>query len=287
MTVFATPHELREHIEMKRLEGKTALITGAARGLGAAMAQRFAEQGAMVVINDLVLEDAQKAAAQVGGHAVAADVSDPAAVTAMFVEVSRLLPRLDILVNNAGISGIGQSEADEIVEKRRRQAEEIAATGKIETFIDRTVVTTDDAWRRMQAVHVDGTFFCCREALKIMNPAMAGSIINIGSIIGTFGRFGSVPYAAAKAAILGLTRTLAHEVAARGIRVNAIAPGFIDTDMIAPFQQLHDGLIAQTPLRRLGIPDDVAWAGVYLASDESKFMTGQVISPNGGWYMSQ
>jgi NAD(P)-dependent dehydrogenase (short-subunit alcohol dehydrogenase family) len=271
---------------MKRLEGKTALITGAAKGLGAAMAHRFAEQGATVIINDLALEDARKAAAQVGGHAVAADVSDPASVAAMFVEVSRLLPRLDILVNNAGIADAG--EIDEIIEKRRKQAEEIAATGKIETFIDRTVFTTDDAWRRMQAVHVDGTFFCCREALKIMNPAMTGSIINISSIMGTFGRGGSsVPYGTAKAAILGLTRALAHEVAARGIRVNAIAPGFIDTDMIAPFQPFHAGFIAQTPLRRLGIPDDVAWAGVYLASDESKFLTGQVISPNGGWYMSQ
>ena len=153
---------------MNRLEGKTALITGAAKGLGAAMAQRFAEQGATVIINDLVLEDARKVAVQVGGHAVAADVSDPAAVTAMFLEVSRLLPRLDILVNNAGISGVVQSDIDETVEQRRKQAEEIAATGRIETFIDRTVVTTDDAWRKMQAVHVDGTFFCCREALKII-----------------------------------------------------------------------------------------------------------------------
>ena len=272
---------------MNRLEGKTALITGAARGLGAAMAQRFAEQGATVIVNDLILEDAQKVAAQVGGHAVAADVSDPTAVTAMFLEVSRLRPRLDILVNNAGISDAVQSEIDETIEKRRKQAEEIAATGRIETFIDRTVVTTDDAWRKMQAVHVDGTFFCCREALKIMNPAMAGSIINISSIIGTFGRGGRLPYATAKAAVLGLTRALAHEVAARGIRVNAIAPGWIDTDMIAPLQPLHAGLIVQTPLGRLGMPDDVAWAAVYLASDESKFMTGQVISPNGGWYMSQ
>jgi 3-oxoacyl-[acyl-carrier protein] reductase len=272
---------------MKRLEGKTALITGAGRGLGAAMAQRFAEHGATVVVNDLVLEDAKRVAARISGHAIAADVSDPSAVASMFVEVSRLLPRLDILVNNAGINAAVRSQIDEIIEKRRKQAEEIAAVGKIETFIDRTILTTDEDWRKMQAVHVDGTFFCCREALKIMNSAMTGSIINISSIIGTFGRGGSVPYATAKAAMLGLTRALAHEVAARSIRVNAIAPGWIDTDMNAPLQPLFAGLIAQTPLRRLGTPDDVAWAAVYLASDESKFLTGQVISPNGGWYMSQ
>ena len=272
---------------MKRLDGKTALITGAASGLGAAMARRFAEEGATVIVNDLALESAKKVASEIGGHALAADVSDSAAVAAMFREVSQLVPRLDILVNNAGISGIVPSELDEIMAKRRKQAEEIAATGKISTFVDVTVTTTDDAWRKMQAVHVDGTFFCCREALKIMNPAMAGSIINMASIIGTFGRGGGVAYATAKAAILGLTRSLAHEVAARGIRVNAIAPGWIDTDFIAPIKALHAGLVAQTPLRRLGTPDDVAWAAVYLASDEAGFMTGQVISPNGGWYMSQ
>jgi 3-oxoacyl-[acyl-carrier protein] reductase len=272
---------------MKRLEGKTALITGAGKGLGAAMARRFADEGATVVINDLTLQDARRTASELRGHAIAADVSDPSAVAAMFSEVSRVLPRLDILVNNAGISGFVQSDFDEIIAKRQKQAEEFSTTGKVETFVDVTVNTSDDAWRRMQAVHVDGTFYCCREALKIMNPAMAGSIINISSIIGTFGRGGGVPYAAAKAAILGLTRSLAHEVALRGIRVNAIAPGYIDTDMIAPFQPIHAGIIAQTPMRRLGAPDDVAWAAVYLASDEAKFMTGQVISPNGGWYMSQ
>jgi 3-oxoacyl-[acyl-carrier protein] reductase len=277
----------KEQIEMKRLEGKTALVTGAARGLGAAMARRFAGQGATVIVNDLALEDARKVATELGGHAVAADVSDPASVAAMFREVSQLSSRLDILVNNAGISGIVQAELDEIIAKRGQQMQELATTGKISTFVDVTVSTTDDAWRRMQAVHVDGTFFCCREALKIMNPAMAGSIINISSIIGTFGRGGGVPYATAKAAILGMTRSLAHEVAARGIRVNAIAPGWIDTEFIAPIKPLHAGIIAQTPMRQLGSPDDVAWAAVYLASDEAKFMTGQVISPNGGWYMSQ
>lgn len=270
-----------------RLQGKAALITGAAKGLGAAIARRFGEQGATVIVNDLSREKAQNIASEVGGFAVAADVSDPASVASMFSEVSRLVPRLDILVNNAGISGVTQREVDTRLEKRVRQMEEISATGKTTTFIDVTVSIADDQRRRMQAVHVDGTFFCCREALKLMNSRMGGSIINMSSILGTYGKGGDVPYATAKAAILGLTRSLAHEVALRDIRVNAIAPGWIDTDMIAPLRPLHDGIAAATPLGRLGKPDDVAWAAVYLASDEAKFLTGQVISPNGGWYMSQ
>jgi len=142
-------------------------------------------------------------------------------------------------------------------------------------------------WHRMMSIHVDGTFFCCREALKMMNPQMSGNIINMSSIIGTFGRGGGTAYATAKAALLGFTRSLAHEVVARNIRVNAIAPGWIATDMTAPLEALHPAIKAQTPMGRLGDPDDIAWAAVYLASEEAKFMTGQVISPNGGWYMSQ
>ena len=273
---------------MNRLQGKTALITGAARGLGAAIAQRFKDEGARVIINDVSLDNARSAADRIGCDAVAADVSDSAQVAAMFDEVRRLSPQLDILVNNAGISGLeGRNDADQVVAMRRQQAEERARGGPIETFIDATVHTPDHAWRRMQAVHVDGTFYCCREALKIMNPQMSGAIVNMSSIMGTLGRPGNVPYSTAKAAILGLTRSLAHEVALRNIRVNAIAPGWIETDMTAPIKSLHVGLKAQTPLRRMGEPDDIAWAAVYLASDEAKFMTGQVISPNGGWYMSQ
>lgn len=273
---------------MSRLQGKIALITGAARGLGAAIARRFTEEGAEVIVNDLSLEAARATAEELGGHAVAADVAQSASVEAMFAEVGKLAPRLDILVNNAGISGLeGRNDVDQLIAQRIQLAQEIAGGGPIKSFIDATTQTTDAHWRRMLGVHIDGTFFCCRAALKIMNPQMAGSIVNISSVMGTFGRPGNVPYSTAKAAILGLTRALAHEVAPRNIRVNAIAPGWIDTDMTAPLGPLRQHIAAGTPLRRIGEPDDIAWAAVYLASDEAKFMTGQVVSPNGGWYMSQ
>ena len=272
---------------MGRLEGKIALIRGAAKGIGAAMAQRFAEEGAKVIVNDLALENAREMASHIDGYAIAADVSDPSSVAAMFNEIARRFARLDILVNNAGISGMELDDVDELIEKRQKQIEEIATTGKISTFIDVTVSITDDHWRRVQAVHVDGTFHCCRDALKFMNPQMSGSIINIASVTGTSGKGGNLPYVTAKAAILGMTRALATEVGPRGIRVNAIAPGWIETEMTAPFKPLLGGIAAQSPLLRLGTPDDVAWAAVYLASDEAKFMTGQVLAPNGGLYMSQ
>jgi len=215
-------------------------------------------------------------------------VAQKADIDRLFAETKTAFGRLDILVNNAGISGLeGRNDADQIIALRLKQADEIARGGPVETFLDGTVSTTDAGWRRMLGVHVDGTFFCTREALKMMNAQMSGAIVNMASVMGTFGRPGSVPYSTAKAAILGFTRALAHEVAPRNIRVNSIAPGWIDTDMTVPLGQLKARIAAQTPLGRIGEPDDIAWAAVYLASDEAKFMTGQVISPNGGWYMSQ
>ncbi len=273
---------------MKRLEGKTALVTGGARGLGAQIAQRFSEEGAHVIVNDLNLDAARATAARLGGQALAADVSSSRSVAAMFQEVRKLVPSLDILVNNAGISGLeGRNDVAERVAKAIKAAEDRAAGRCPESSFEGTADTSDEDWRRMQGVHVDGTFYCSREALKLMTPKQSGSIINMGSIMGTFGRGGGTAYCTAKAAILGFTRALAHEVAPYGIRVNAIAPGWIATDMTKPIEAMHPMLIAQTPLGRIGEPDDIAWAAVYLASEEAKFMTGQVISPNGGWYMSQ
>jgi len=275
---------------MNRLQGKVALITGAARGLGLAIAKRFVEEGASVVIlNDLDLEATEKAAAPLGGVGLAADVSSSAAVKRMFETVAKRFGRLDVLVNNAGISGVENDPElrSKFRDKQLLQAAELAAGGPIKTHLDSTVEVTDEAWRKMLAVHLDGTFYCTREALKLMNPQLSGAIINMGSIMGTAGGAGAAAYCAAKAGILGFTRSLAREVVTRNIRVNAIAPGWIDTDMTAFLDEMKAIIAAGTPMHRLGEPDDIAWAAVYLASEEAKFVTGQVLSPNGGWHMSQ
>ena len=274
---------------MNRLQDKVALITGAARGLGLAIAQRFREEGAAIVINDLDPAAADKAAAPLGGIGIAADVSDSAAVARMFERVRAEHGRLDVLVNNAGINGLeGDSErAAAFSQRTLAQMAELVSGGPVKTHLDMTVEMTDAEWRRMLAVHLDGTFYCTRAALAIMGPQLAGSIINMGSIVGTSGVAGAAAYAAAKGGILGFTRAVAREVVSRNIRVNAIAPGWIETDMTAFLGESRRLIEAQTPMHRLGEPDDVAWAAVYLASEEAKFVTGQVLSPNGGWTMNQ
>jgi len=272
-----------------RLRGKIALITGAARGLGFAIGRRFRDEGATVVVNDLDAAAADRAAAELGGLGIAADVADSAAVDRMLARVGERYGRLDVLVNNAGINGIENepARADEFRGRMLAQAAEIGAGGPIRTHLDFTVEETDASWRRMLAVHLDGTFYCSRAALRLMNAQGAGAIVNMGSIVGTSGVAGAAAYAAAKGGILGFTRALAREVVSRGIRVNAIAPGWIETDMVTFLGDARGLIAAQTPMGRLGDADDIAWAAVYLASDEAKFVTGQVLSPNGGWYMSQ
>ena len=273
-----------------RLDGTLALVTGAGRGIGAAIARRFHQEGAAIIVNDVTLAAAEPLARELGGTALAADVADSAAVARMFEEVARRFGRLDVLVNNAGISGLeGQPETAALMAQlAEQQQSERSAGGPITTHLDVTMHLPDEAWRRMIAVHLDGTFFCSREALKIMAPRNAGSIVNMGSIMGTAGGIPGAPhYSAAKAGIMGFTRALAREVVTHDIRVNAIAPGFIATDMTAGLSPMRRAIELQTPMTRFGDVDDVAWAAVYLASDEAKFVTGQVLSPNGGWHMSQ
>ena len=254
-----------------RLSGKLALITGAGAGLGAQIARRFHEEGAEVVVNDLRKEAAEAVAREVAGTAIAADVADSTAVAAMFEQLDREHGRLDVLVNNAGFAFDGDPETERrFNEIPLQQMAEAAAGGPIRSHLDLTVGLSDEAWLRMIDVHLNGTFYCCREGLKIMNRQGAGSILNMGSIMGTAGGAGALSYCAAKAGILGLTRSLAREVVSRGIRVNALAPGFIDTDLTAPIQGARPLIEAMTPMRRFGDTDDIAGFRLSQVFDQSR-----------------
>ena len=277
---------------MDRLLGRTALVTGAARGLGAQIVRRFAEEGAHVIVNHLNLKAALETAEKYNGDAFACDISNSSQVDQMFLDIAEKGLEIDILVNNAGISGLeGDNQAQERVRKSLKIAE-AAANGKVPEIDPPILEVTDSSWSKMLSVHLDGTFFCSRAFVKNLRKSgshteMGLAIINMGSIMGTSGGSGSAAYCAAKAGILGLTRSLARELAPFHVRVNAIAPGYIHTDMTSPMAEMFPLLVAQTPQGRLGDPDDIAWAAVYLGSDEAKFVTGQTLSPNGGWYMSQ
>jgi len=279
----------------ERLKQKVAIVTGGGSGLGAAISRRFAAEGAVVFPADMNESSARAVHAECekltpGGGALAVDVADSASVAKMFAEFGKKQKRLDVLVNNAGI-GLKGSRAANFVALMLKQAQEVAAKGRVETHCDATMELADDDWDRMLRIHLYGTFYCSREALKIMSrqtgELSTGKIINMGSIMGTSGGAGAIDYCAAKGGILGFTRALAREVASRKIQVNAIAPGFVDTPLLDEMHAAYPLVAAAAPLARLGQPDDIAWAAVYLASSESDWVTGQTLSPNGGWHMSQ
>ena len=274
---------------MDRLKNKIAVITGGAKGLGASIARHFFNEGAKVILCDINIDQATIKANELGGKAYYLDVSDSLNVQKVFLNIKSEFNQLDILVNNAGINGFEnrQDLLDERMKVNNQQNKEFAETGKIDSHFDVTVNMSDDDWHKMISVHLNGTFFCTREALKIMNNQERASIINMGSVLGTTGGPSSPHYSAAKAAILGFTRATARELASRNIRVNAIAPGYIDTDMTSSLGDVKKLVKSSTPMKKFGQTDDIAWAAVYLASEEAKFVTGQTLSPNGGFVMSQ
>ena len=272
-----------------RLNGKVAVITGGAKGLGLSIAEKFHEEGCQIIICDILSSEANKVAENLKGKSFELDVSDSKQVLDIFNDINKLYDKIDILINNAGINGF--ENRPDIIEERNRvnkaQIREYSENKTIDTHFDVTVNMSDFDWYKMINIHLSGTFFCTREALKIMNKYNSGSIINMGSVLGTTGGPSSPHYSAAKGGILAYTRALARELASRNIRVNAIAPGYIDTDMTNNLGYVKELIKSQTPIKKFGVPEDIAWAAVYLASDEAKFMTGQTISPNGGFVMSQ
>jgi len=244
------------------LAGKTALVTGGTRGIGNAIAARLLSMGARVVITGRDAGSAAKAAEGLsarGGNCsgIGLDVSAFDAVQETLKETGKQVGGFDILVNNAGIT------RDDVL-LRMKEAD----------------------WDAVLSTNLKGAFACSRAVIRDMVKKRWGRIVNISSIVGAMGNAGQVNYVAAKAGLVGMTKTLAREYATRGITANAVAPGFIETDMTRALEPAaREGLLAQIPMERFGGPEDVAAAVAYLASDEAAYVTGQVIHVNGGMLM--
>lgn len=247
---------------MKKLENKVAVITGTASGIGRAIALRFADEGARIIAADLNEAGNDETVRLVQAKGVEAfgvitNVGSSSAVAELFAKSDERGWPIDVLVSNAGNSG------------KNTPVQEM----------------TNEQWQSILDVHLNGTFYCTREAIKRMLPRKQGSIVNLGSVAGLRGMPGGASYAAAKAGIIGLTKGVALEMARFGIRINCIAPGWIETPILDNLpDKWRDNLVNVTPLGRLGQPEEIAAVALFLASDESSFITGQVISPNGGMY---
>lgn len=274
---------------MTSLNGKAALVTGAGQGIGRACALALAEAGARVAVVDLKLESAEATVAALPDPAkhlaLACNVADSAAVKAAFARAQQAFGRLDVLVNNAG-TGTGPNDGSaKMYELMAARNAELARGEKPKTHVEQLVFMEDEGWRAVMGVNLDGAFYCTREALRIMAAQdIRGSIINIASTAVQSGE-GPVHYVTSKAALVGLTRALSREVASRGIRVNAVAPGPTDTPLMRSIpEEWITSLEKAIPLGRLARPEEVAAAVRFLASDEASYVTGSVLVANGGSY---
>ena len=245
-----------------KLEGKKALITGAAQGIGKTIALLFAREGADVAVSDVNLDRARETAREIEAlgrrsAAIEGNVADFNSCDELISKTIEDLGGLDILVNNAGIT------RDTLILRMK-----------------------EEDWDAVIGVNLKGTFNCTKAAVKHMSKQRTGKIVNIASIVGLMGNAGQANYSASKAGVIGLTKTTAREFASRGINVNAVAPGFIATAMTDAIpEKARNELIGQIPMGRLGSADDVAEVVLFLSSAASDYITGQVVSVNGGMYM--
>ncbi len=247
---------------MGKLDQKVAVVTGSARGIGKSIAMKLISEGAKVIISDINVESSNATAIELKNAgadvlSIAADVSKAESAEQLIQETVKTCGRIDILVNNAGITRdtllIRMSESD---------------------------------WDAVIQVNLKGSFNCLKAAAKVMMKQRSGKIINIASVVGLMGNFGQANYSASKAGLIGLTKTAAKELGSRGINVNAVAPGYIETDMTKDLSdQAKESFLSVIPLKRPGTPEDVAKAVAFLASADSDYITGQVLVVDGGLLM--
>lgn len=250
-------------LQSKNLTGRVALVTGGSRGIGRAICVKLASQGATVYVNftsnPTAADETVKLCQEQGAQAFALgfDVSDSAAVDAAFEKIQKDSSKLDILINNAGISKDGLF-----------------------------VRMKDEDWQRIMNINLNGAFYCARAAARLMMKARYGRIVNMSSVVGEMGNPGQAPYVSSKAALIGLTKSVAKELASRNVTVNAVTPGYIETDMTDELDEKRKAeLMTVIPVGRIGSPADIANVTAFLVSDEASYVTGQVIGVNGGMYM--
>ncbi len=246
-----------------RLEKRVALVTGGAAGIGKATAQRFIEEGAQVVICDIDADKGAATAQEIGADFYQVNIADRQAAQAWVDAVAEKYGRIDILVNNAGVLRDGQ-----LVKWKN---------GEI------TGMMTENDFDLVISVNLKGVFNCTQAVAPVMIQQGSGVILNASSVVGLDGNFGQTNYVATKAGVIGMTKVWARELGRYGVRVNAVAPGFTLTEMVAQMpEKILDGMKSHTPLRRLGEPRDIANAYLFLASDEASFITGEVLRVDGG-----
>lgn len=267
---------------MSELDGLVVLVTGGGSGMGAAFSRRLAADGARVVVNDLDEAAAGEVASDIGGEVAVFDVSDAGAFDAAVDRVVAHHGRIDVMINNAGIAPPRDEAASQLAIANQMARMEGRWSDLVPS--NATVGLGDADWDRMIRVHLYGCFHGTRAALRHMTPARSGSIINIASILGLRPAAGAPHYSAAKAGIIALTKSTAQEVAPFGVRVNAVCPGWVDTPLLAPFDEVSRmGIVMQTPIGRMARPDELASVIRFLAGPESTYCIGDVFPVSGGW----
>lgn len=281
--------------EKASLEGKVALVTGGSRGIGRAIALRLAEEGADVAINyQASKEQAEKVSMLVDFNRVLQDASNISIMVEGMNQAEDAKEVSDMIDSMGKHSCIVQANVNDFEQVKRMRDEVVKELGKIDILINNAGITRDKSfvkmtpqmWSDVLSVNLDGPFYCTKAVIDGMIERKYGRIVNISSVIGRMGNFGQSNYAASKAGLIGLTKTLAKEFASKGITVNAVAPGYVGTEMVKSVpKEILEKIIAQIPLGRLGEPAEVAGAVAYLVSEDGRYITGQVIDINGGLYI--